>query len=552
MKVTCEKCGTILNASDQLRGKKVQCKKCQFIMRVPLETLPDVPVATGSMANLFGASAGNIAQITPTQDALVQAATVQAPLPPVKAVPAPIQKTMLGVVVKPSQDDEAVVEAQSDATMVGVLSPPKKLTNRAAKQITLPPRQSASTAKNNQWLPWAVVGGLLLIGIPLIGWLLLRDNTSLVATQLRNATAADKASTIRYGKHAAIEISSSSIRMVVVDLSLDENGENDYNLMLEQDTEVKRPKTEEYQSNKKAYLELVSKTVQTLVSQATSTEWGVDLNRVYVLADASSAGNDEQVKELDRAVRIANRELKPIKRNEAIELNFNAVVPPKFRDDAVIIDFGSSALRLGCYDNKSFKPFVHVDANGSTLGYSHFYNGVMKGREAGDAETFRSDAEDERFSFLKDVRTHVKDNPVFTQKKQIYLLGGISWSLAVLTRPKDCLDTFRFTLGNINDFSKAAAAAGANFEAYSEKAMQGVSTKINDPVVLDSIRRQVKGVQQRFFKEKTRWQVLVCVPYVYECLDIVNYQNHSVQFFPKSHLALCYGYILKEAQANQR
>lgn len=523
-------------------------------MRVPLaDAVPDDDT-TQSMSNLFGSSnpSGSVAQGTPSSSATEPMPVIHlAKVATAKAVPAPssTQQTMMGVPEPVQFHEEAVVEAH--ATVMGVVK---------AKPAprTKPARASRSTSATKSlapatWLPWVLVAALLLVGIPIVGWLLLRENPGEVSAQATNPALLAKTSSVRMGKHAAIEISSGNVRLVAVEVLVTEEGEVDYDLPPDRKREVivQRPDDSKYAAEKKGYLDRVTEVVKELSSQATS-EWGVDHSRLYIIADGSSVGTPEQTADLKQAVEKTSRSLRVLSSNEAIELNFLGIVPSRLREDGVLVDMGNSALRLGCYRNGNFIPYVHLDAKKDKLGLKQFVSLVKKNRETADADTLLSAAEDEKVGYLQAVRQHLDSAPVFRQKKHIYLLGGIPWSLAVLSRPASCTNAFQFSLADINSFTTVAKQVALDVKAFQASALQLVKKKVTDPEAVLKIEKQLKDVEELFVKPADKYRILISVPYVYECLDILDYHGHTVEFFPESHFHLAVGHILQVAKVKQR
>jgi hypothetical protein len=273
--------------------------------------------------------------------------------------------------------------------------------------------------------------------------------------------AAEKQNTELYG---GIDISSSSVKVLVIELSPSKEFEYDYHTVFTQSREIQvvkgldkndqfDPETlDDVVHTVKSYFEMMTKDHH-LPSDRIKIVGGSGLFKV--LRERKDRNEEEKTKLVGKnqellKEKVANATGLAMKFNdvkEEVELMITALVPPGQISKAVFMDVGGSATRGGYRDRQDFLRTFQGP------GVSKL-EGLLKTSASADLpavarnfalkelhEPFRRELEDERKRELK-------------QRDIIFLNGGAVWVLATFMHPEDRRVYVRLKAAEIEEFHK--------------------------------------------------------------------------------------------------
>jgi hypothetical protein len=397
---------------------------------------------------------------------------------------------------------------------------------------------------------WLLAAVLLTAGVGVGGWYFFRTGNAAVSG--------------RYGRYAGIEISSSAVKVVVVDFSPTADSWTFSTVSAKEDrTDLVKSLSADGTTFDSAVLE---KTVQAVKAAFDDfhDKQRIPADRIYLVCSSGPfAAISKKVQEVNKekpsediakAVKAASEKNERILKDAVMaavgkkiafvdeaqegKYCFMACVPPKEQSQALFLDIGSGNTKGGYMTaDLIFKPIRKFD-----LGTKTYYELVKGEEKKRGKELMDSDREILRKEKLNTpLHKLIEDTPGLNQQHKIYLIGGIVWAMSTYTHPDEIRKNKNFLRvilinKNITDFHQWVTTKSRD-ELHSEALKD--AGKDQETAVAEELKR-VEDV----FKEPKELiagaEILLALSQEFE------FQGKDLFFLTDSQYALVLGHIITQ------
>lgn len=333
--------------------------------------------------------------------------------------------------------------------------------------------------------------------------------------------------------YAGVEIGAKGIKLSIIEVKLDKNGENDYTLKLDSAINTDAAALS-YQSEKETFDAI------TIFYNIIREKYEIPAARIHIVI---SSGLKQELDKYNKVEYFANivrpKELDPkIKINyitvdQEAELSFKGIVPSNSRLTANQLDVGSGNTKGGYINSR--RSFIPVTFPLGTKSFQRLLEEKMPGNAKIDdylhaAEKVIVD------SLGRLIVYQFRDKPDFKTRDVIYVSGGIVWAIASLMHPELIKQNHvELSQEDIANFSQLV------YSDYDNLINPNLKNRMNEDdakASLDNIKRVVKTYDQKALLSGSIW--------LEEVIKQVNTMNASKKLiFPRyAYVGWISGYIM--------
>lgn len=333
--------------------------------------------------------------------------------------------------------------------------------------------------------------------------------------------------------YAGVEIGAKGIKLSIIEVKVDKNGENDYTLKLDSAINTDAAALS-YQSEKETF------DAVTIFYNIIREKYQIPSSKIHIVI---SSGLKQELDKYNKveyfAAVVRPKELDPkVKINyitveQEAELSFKGIVPAINRLTANQLDVGSGNTKGGYINTR--RSFIPVTFPLGTKSFQRLLEEKMPGNAKIDdylrtAEKIMID------SLGRLIVYQFRDKPDFKSRDIIYVSGGIVWAIASLMYPELIKQNHvELKQEDIASFRKLV------FSDYDKLINPNLKTRLNEDdarASLDNIKRIVKTYDQKALLAGTIW--------LDEVIKHVNTLNASKKLiFPRyAYVGWISGYIM--------
>ncbi len=333
--------------------------------------------------------------------------------------------------------------------------------------------------------------------------------------------------------YAGVEIGAKGIKLSIIEVKLDKNGENDYTLKLDSSINTDAAALS-YQSEKETFDAI------TIFYNIIREKYEIPAARIHIVISSGLKQELDKYNKVDYfAMIVRPKQLDPkIKINyitveQEAELSFKGIVPSNNRLTANQLDVGSGNTKGGYINTK--RSFIPVTFPLGTKSFQRLLEEKMPGNAKIDdymhtAEKIIVD------SLGRLIVYQFRDKPDFKSRDIIYVSGGIVWAIASLMHPELIKQNHvELSQEDISNFRKLVYS---DYENLINPSLKNRLNEDDTKASLDNIKRVVKTYDQKALLSGSIW--------LEEVIKQVNTLNASKKLiFPRyAYVGWISGYIM--------
>jgi exopolyphosphatase/pppGpp-phosphohydrolase len=210
-----------------------------------------------------------------------------------------------------------------------------------------------------------------------------------------------------------------------------------------------------------------------------------------------------------------------------------ACIPPSERASNVLFDVGGGNTKGGYFNEDGL--FYGFQIN---LGSKTFFKASQQ--EAGKSgKPFAEAASSIRAKKLEPaIREETGRYPALVQHPKVYLVGGITWAMTVLTHPADRRQRVKLTAADIDRFAVLVK------ENKPLPLRRKVLAQVSDDKARAAVEKDVKKIQEEVFPKQDQ---LIAGAEILKALSAeLNLKDREIIFFRDAHIAWPMGYLMKK------
>ncbi len=233
-----------------------------------------------------------------------------------------------------------------------------------------------------------------------------------------------------------------------------------------------------------------AKAVKELYDQI-SSKYKIDINNFYFVGSSALAKATNRDQLAEKVKELTGQNLSFITKDDEVLFNVIGSIPSDKITKALSIDIGSGNTKIGYWDrNNKRDNVVAVDI---PLGTVSLADAVLK---AGDDPKELSNAADKviKAELSPKLRQAMQKTPGYRNRRPVYLVGGIAWAIATMTKPGNYQDFAKLTPADVDAF---IAGIKKNPDAYLNPPL----TKIKDAETRKWAEAQINSVKDVFTPE---------------------------------------------------
>jgi len=216
----------------------------------------------------------------------------------------------------------------------------------------------------------------------------------------------------------------------------------------------------------------------------------INPNDIFVVGSSALWKAKNRGKLAEKVKELTGKELSFITVEQEVLFNIAGAIPAKYRDKSLSLDIGSGNTKIGYMDPSGGWRAVTAEI---PLGTVTFTDAINKADQSGDKFGATADKVLKE-QLLGKLRTESQKKPGFKNRRPVYLVGGIAWSIATLTHPGNQDGFMKLTLADIDGFIKRL-----------EKNPEAIYTvnidKVKNAEVKEWTTKQVNSVKDVFTTE---------------------------------------------------
>jgi tetratricopeptide (TPR) repeat protein len=249
---------------------------------------------------------------------------------------------------------------------------------------------------------------------------------------------------------AGIEIGAKGVKANVIEMT--PTGDNDYNV----DEKFRRSINTTIIAGVKergefdpSSIDETAKAVKDIYEQLAG-EFQINPNDIFVAGSSALWKAKNKDKLADRVKELTGKELSFITVEQEVLFNIAGAIPPKYQDKSLSLDIGSGNTKIGYMDSSGGWNAVTTEI---PLGTVTFTEAINKVDQSGDKFGATAD-KILKEQLLGKLRAESQKKPGYKNRRPVYLVGGIAWSIATLTHPGNQDGFMNLTLSDIDGFIK--------------------------------------------------------------------------------------------------
>src|SRR6266542_3180896 len=349
-------------------------------------------------------------------------------------------------------------------------------------------------------------------------------------------------------RHGGIEIGAKGVKATVLEVSLDKQG---------QVLKVGKPLFNKTANTSLAVVEKDQRAKEVKLKEAAITETAEEVGKffklmqdkfkvpsenIYVIGSSGlpdAPNKQELVKAVEEATRDSTgrgKKLLFINQNEEVRLSIMGVLPAKDLGNSVFIDVGSGSTKCGYIEQETSTSvqrlsIVRIKLEG-TVSYTRRVAGSMK--EAGKDFAGQADALREA-RFTEPLREELERRPGLTNRKSVFLSGGIVWALVTIVKPETIKNPLvHLTVDDIEKFHQRLAK---NSNVFPEPDLAAIT----DTKTREEAAKDVQRVRDTFTTENllAGTEILRGIAQAFR----LEQQQKTIYFARNGYIAWIYAYV---------
>ncbi len=353
-------------------------------------------------------------------------------------------------------------------------------------------------------------------------------------------------------RHGGIEIGAKGVKATVLEVSLDKQG---------QVLKVGKPLFNKTANTSLAVVEKDQRAKEVKLKEAAITETAEEVGKffklmqdkfkvpsenIYVIGSSGlpdATNKQDLVKAVEEATRDSTgrgKKLLFINQNEEVRLSIMGVLPAKDLGNSVFIDVGSGSTKCGYIEQETSTSvqrlsIVRIKLEG-TVSYTRRVAGSMK--EAGKDFAGQADALREA-RFTEPLREELERRPGLTNRKSVFLSGGIVWALVTIVKPETIKNPLvHLTVDDIEKFHQRLAK---NSNVFPEPDLAAIT----DTKTREEAAKDVQRVRDTFTTENllAGTEILRGIAQAFR----LEQQQKTIYFARNGYIAWIYAYVKESA-----
>lgn len=220
-------------------------------------------------------------------------------------------------------------------------------------------------------------------------------------------------------------------------------------------------------------------------------KYKVDKKNIYLVGSSAVAKATNRDALTDKVRQLTGIELSYITKDDEVLYNVVGSIPADKIAKALSVDIGSGNTKIGYWDRANGRD--NVIAVEVPLGTVSLSDAVAK---AGDDPKALSNAADRviQDELAPKIKAEMQKRPGYRNRRPVYLVGGIVWAVATLTKPGDRKDFTKLTPVDVDKF---IASLKKNPDAFLNPSL----TNVTDPETKQWAESQINAVKDVFTPE---------------------------------------------------
>ncbi|QXE89583.1 tetratricopeptide repeat protein [Geomonas subterranea] len=217
----------------------------------------------------------------------------------------------------------------------------------------------------------------------------------------------------------------------------------------------------------------------------------VDMKNIYLVGSSAVAKATNRDALTEKVKQLTGAKLTYITKDDEVLYNVVGSIPADKIAKALSVDIGSGNTKIGYWDRANGRD--NVVAVEVPLGTVSLSDAVAK---AGDDPKALSNAADKVIheELAPRLKAEMQRRPGYRNRRPVYLVGGIVWAVATLTKPGDRKDFTKLTPADVD---KVIAGLNKNPDALLNPSL----SHIKDPEIKKWAESQINSVKDVFTPE---------------------------------------------------
>ena len=292
--------------------------------------------------------------------------------------------------------------------------------------------------------------------------------------------------------YAGIDVGAKGVKLSIVSLKMGRNGEYSYKIIRKQtlNPQTSAGSDKAFSESAAAVRELVDTARGRSVSESRiftviSSGLALALNKI----DAGKVGQLQHLLAQDQAA--SRRPVEVITAQDEGRLVAKGVLPSRFLYNSMAVDIGSGNTKGGYYASDNRFESMSFD-----------YGTVILTDAIKAVNTNNASYSDAAGAFFNDklrpvIRTEMGRKPGFTNRRNVFMMGGCVWALVTYLYPQKVRESFvTFTLEDVRRLRKMAT------EHYDALVNPDLSSLDGDPSLKAAAEAEIKEIRDKVFNQE--------------------------------------------------
>jgi tetratricopeptide (TPR) repeat protein len=232
-------------------------------------------------------------------------------------------------------------------------------------------------------------------------------------------------------------------------------------------------------------IEETAQAVKTFVDKL--KEKGVPVENIFIIASSAIASVENKDELANRVKELTGYNLEFLTVKDEVLFAIAGSIPPKYFYNSILVDIGSGNTKIG-----------YLEKVGNSTNVKNFeipYGTVSLTEKANKGNDFQNELTNILNNEVVPVlKSESQKNPAYVNRKNVFLVGGIIWSITTLQKPSQIEDAYvKLTLADIKTFAQ-------NIRQNPDKVLNPDLSKLK-PELREKAKKQIDKVKDVFTAE---------------------------------------------------